>query len=348
MDKVKIIGLGIISRLGNEIDSVWKSLSLEDFNLISDDKVNYISQVPKNKRRRMNRYSDMVVCSAVDAVKDAKLELEQLDPFRVGTIYSTGYGPLNSNLEFTQMLLKGDPDLCSPTVFANTVSNACIGQVCMHLGLKGVSTIVMGSNSIGYSQMLISKGVADYILTGGIEEYNSDLYLALKNNKYSKNVYIAEASISLLLSNIEVKKDAYCELVDFAEINIGKYPLVNPTTEFAKNQMESLLSSFLSKHDSKSIDYVFNANNKSYFDRTENEVLKKFFDESVIITDLKKYAGETLGASLSVTIAIAALCLKKNKVPRNINKNLERKSINKILVTGYDVTGNYVLYLLQK
>ncbi|WP_221762869.1 hypothetical protein, partial [Streptococcus oralis] len=88
--------------------------------------------------------------------------------------------------------------------------------------------------------------------------------------------------------------------------------------------------------------------NKSYFDRTENEVLKKFFDESVIITDLKKYAGETLGASLSVTIAIAALCLKKNKVPRNINKNLERKSINKILVTGYDVTGNYVLYLLQK
>ncbi len=348
MENVKIIGLGMVNRLGGDIDNIWYSLSELNEALFRSEKAEYQSIVPSKKRRRMNRYSDMAVYSAGNAIRDAKLDIENIDPFKIGTIYSTGYGPLSSNLEFTDMLLKGDPDLCSPTVFANTVSNACIGHICMYLGLKGVSTIVMGSNSIGYSQMLLNKGDADYILTGAIEEYNPDLYASFKRNNLSQNVDISEAAVSLVLTSKVVNNNYYCDLVDFAEINIGKYPLVNQNTEKSKEQIKYILSKFLTKYPAETIDCVFNANNNSYFDNIENEVLENFFDKETIITKLKEFAGETLGSSLSLTIGVAALCLQKGKIPKNLAGISNKSGINRILVTGYDVTGNYILYLLQK
>ena len=41
--------------------------------------------------------------------------------YDIGTIYTTGFGPLNSNLKFARTMKQGDPDLCSPMIFSATV-----------------------------------------------------------------------------------------------------------------------------------------------------------------------------------------------------------------------------------
>lgn len=347
MDKVQIIGIGIISRAGTSIEEVWNSLDGKTAIEKREGRVAYVSSLPAGKRRRMNRYSDMTVYVSSEALKDGKIAMDDLDAYRIGTIFSTGYGPMESNLSFAKMALEEDPDLCSPTIFANTVSNACIGHVCVNLGCKGVSTIVMGSNSIGYSQMLMDKGDADYILSGSVEEYNEALYQCFRQNPYAADIDIGEAAVGLLLAKGE-HKGAYCRLVDFLEYNLGEYPLINKVEKEDIKQGETALKNFLSRQ-GQQIDAVFSAGNGSYFDEYEKELLENVLGGSVIYADrLKEYTGETLGSSFSVAIAVAAVCLKKGAIPEKlVSVKKEKREIKTALVTGYDVTGNYMVYFME-
>lgn len=347
MKEIQIIGIGMINRTGNTIDDVWNCLTSGTTVENTTGKAKYVSVLPLRRQRRMNRYSDMAVYVSYKALDDADIAVDSLDPYRIGTIFSTGYGPMESNLSFAGMVLDGDPDLCSPTVFANTVSNACIGHVCMNLGCKGVSTIVMGSNSVGYAQMLLDKDDADYILSGSVEEYNEALYQCLKHNPYSADIDIAEAAVGFLLTK-EEKKDAYCRLIDFMECDLGAYPLINRAEASDIKAVETALGRFLDKCDFP-VDAVFSAGNNSWFDKYESGMLRRVLGKEVIYVDgLKKYVGETLGSSLSVSIAVAAVCLKKQTIPESLaGIKTEGAVVRTILVTGYDVTGNYVAYLLS-
>ena len=349
MKKVYVSGVGIISSLGTSVNEVWERLNQADAGCDVKKEIEYESVLPARARRRMNRYSDMVVYTSVKAVEDAGVEMSEMDSFRAGTIFSTGYGPMVSNLKFANMVLEGDPDVCSPTVFASTVSNACVGHVCMNLGCKGVSTIVMGSNNVGYSQMLLDKGDADYILAGSVEEYCEPVYNALKANPYCTKAEVAEATVSFLLHQDE-NKEHYCTLLDFCECSLGKYPLIDQIDEEdVKVRLKKALSTFLENNSIK-VDTVFTVTSGNYFDKIEKDVLKEVLPEDVVVVDkIKEYAGETLGSSFNVALAIGALCMRENKIPEKITSDGKGGAdMSCALVTGYDVTGNYIAYLIAK
>ena len=351
MKNIKIIGIGVLSQAGITASEIWDTLESGNKPELVKGCIEYKSILPSAKRRRMNRYSDMAVYTSSKALEDAKVNVNEIDSYRIGTIFTTGYGPMVSNLQFGSSVVKGDPDLCSPTVFANTVSNACVGQVCMAFDCKGVSTIVMGSNNIGYSQMLLNRGKANFILSGAVEEYCEELYNSFQLNKYSKDVFIKEGTVTFLLKSSEVNdeaEDAYCQLVDFCECNIGKYPLVNKVDENSvKDRIVKTLSKFVSDS-GKEIDFVISANNGSYFDSVENAVLEEVFDnKKLIIGNIKEYIGDTLGTSINMNVMVAAMILKNEKLPKAF-ANESVKQVKTILVTGYDVTGNYIGYILEK
>ncbi|MGI6256706.1 MAG: beta-ketoacyl synthase N-terminal-like domain-containing protein [Anaerovoracaceae bacterium] len=347
MERTSVIGIGMINRLGNTADEVWDNLIKGNVQQWPKGKTEYPSVLSSRAQRRMNRYSDMSVNAVSRALEDAGIDVKKdIDPYRIGTIFSTGYGAMESNLIFSDSVLDGDPDLCSPTVFANTVSNACIGHICINFGCKGVSTVVMGSNSVGYSQMLISKGDADYVLTGAVEEYNEDLFTCFEKNPWAAGSDLAEATVGLLLSKDST--DSYCDLIDFVECDLGAYPLINKVEDKNVAIVERVLKDFVEKQKTP-IDGVICANNGTYFDEVENTVLKNIFGEDMLYANqLKKYSGENLGSSISMSIAIGAMCLKHKMIPKGITeKGIEGRDIHTILITGYDVTGNYVAYLMS-
>lgn len=334
MRNVDIAGIGIISSLGITPQEVWGALC-KDAPASDCEKISFPSFLPPAKRRRTDRFSDMAVYTAVTAAKDADFTPDE----KTGTVYTTSYGPLTGSLSFAKKVTLGDPDICSPTVFSGTVPNACVGQICMHLNCKGPSTVLTASNNIGYTQMLLSSGKTTEILTGAIDEYNEDLFSALKE-RYPLPVPYREGAVSFLTTISSSKK--YCTVVDFAECYLGGYPPFDGVeVDFAKNLIEKTV---LSVPSFREVDAMLCSDAGLAFDQVEQEALS-VLGAPKIITGLKKRLGETLGCAYNMNVAIGALILKHGFVPPALGENVP---VSSLLVTGYDLSGNYTITLLKK
>lgn len=345
MKKISVVGIGVISNLGNDPDTIWDTLSKIDRIPLEDEKIDYKSILPPIKRRRMNRYSDITLYTASKALEDADVTVADIGEYNIGTIYTTGYGPMAYNLKFSKVMVEGDPDMCSPTVFANTVSNACIGNVCIQLGTKGVSTIIMGSDNLAYSQMLISKGDASYILTGSIEEHCEELFQSFHQRERSKDVKVKEGAVTFLVKEQEEKDTkVYAQIIEIIEGSLGNYPLIHTiNTKEAAQTISEMAEELKKKYQ---FDAVFTSCNNTSFDKVEMEALGKVFGEDMVyIHNVKELLGETLGSAFNMNVLIGTLCLKHGELP--IQLASERKAVHTILVSGYDVSGNYSLAVLQ-
>ena len=209
----------------------------------------------------------------------------------------------------------------------------------MHLGCKGPSTVLTASNNIGYTQMLLSSEKATDVLTGAVDEYNEALFSALQE-KHPLPVPYREGAVSFLTTVSSSKK--YCAVVDFAECYLGGYPpFDNVDTDFAKTTVEKTL---LSVPAFREVDAVLCSDAGLAFDQVEQEALS-VLGSPEIITGLKKRLGETLGCAYNMNVAIGALILKHGFVPPVLGKNV---SVSSLLVTGYDLSGNYTVTLLRK
>lgn len=345
MRDVIVEGIGVISNLGNDVDEIWNNLSQGTDVLFDKSPIKYSSIITPAKKRRMSPYSDMTIYTASKALSDGNVTVEEAGSSSIGTIYTTGYGPMQSNLKFVKSVRAGDPDLCSPTVFANTVANSCVGNTCIQLGLKGVSTILMGSDNWSYSQGLIQKGDAAWILTGSVEEYCDKLIDSLGENESSKNISVKESAVSFLLGKEENSKDCYAHFRESITGDIGGYPLLEQVDE--TDAYEMIVDMANEMKEKYPIDAVFTSCNGSYFDEIEKKALSDALgNEVTYVHNVKKLIGETLGCAFNINMLIAALCIKHEKLPVSLNK--EQKAVRSILVSGYDVSGNYYLGVLEK
>lgn len=349
MENIKIMGIGVISKLGNNLDEIWKNLDTNAESTDNQGKIDFESVVTKKKRRRMNRYSEMTVYTTNKALESSVINMEVLDKTKVGTIFSTGYGPMVSNLTFAEMVHEGDQDLCSPTVFANTVSNTCVGHVCMEYGFQGVSTILMGSNNIAYSSSLLRKGVADHIVTGSVEEYCEELYESFKQKEITRDVPIQEASVTFVLKKSDKSSKGYCEIIETKDCNVGIYPLIEKVNESRVKQNITKLLKQVAEGNHFEIDLIIDSTNGSYFDALESDILIDIFGSQIPrIDNVKMFFGETLGSSCNIGLLVGAMILKKGYVPEKLRKNIKIGHLKTILVTGYDVSGNYTATVITK
>ena len=336
MKNVDIFGIGILSSLGSAPREVWGSLT-ENKPANNERKISFSSFLPPAKKRRTDRFSDMSVYTAVTALQDA----ETVATEKTGTVYTTGYGPLTGNLAFARKVALGDPDLCSPTAFSGTVSNACVGQICMNLGCKGPSTVLTSSNNIGYTQMLLSSGKANDVLTGATEEYNEELFSAL-SKQYPLSVEYAEGAVSFLIGASGLLPEKYCTVVDFAECYVGGYPPFGDVdSDLAKKNIEQAL---LSVPEFKEAEAVLPSDAGIPFDETEKEILFSALGQKKMISGVKKRLGETLGCAYNMNVAIAAMILKNGRIPSALGGG----TASSVLVTGYDLSGSYYMTLLKK
>ncbi|AJH03104.1 beta-ketoacyl synthase N-terminal-like domain-containing protein [Bacillus thuringiensis] len=344
MDEISIIGIGVISNLGNDVETIWEKLMQEGETLNSGDEILFESGLSLSQRKKANRYSEMGFYVSKMALKDSKINVDNIDKKRVGTVYTTGYGPIVSSLKFSESVVEGDYEFCSPTIFANTVNNTCVGHICMLLGLKGVSTVLMGSNNLTYSQILMNKEHTDYILTGAIEEYCKELHDTFQVHENSKNIFIKEGAVSLLVKNKDDSGLAYCNIVDGFECNIDKYPITDRVEgNKVRGKIKQLISEAVKQYD---IDVFFSSCNNSYFDCVELEAAQEVLNKDTLyVNHVKNLFGETLGAAFNMNVMVAALCIKNSRLPLKLD-SLQRK-VNCALVSGYDISGNYMLAVLK-
>lgn len=324
--KAYIESIGVISRCAQsvcELTNVQNGGEYQESAL----PIEFDSQIPSAKMRRNSRYNKIACTAADNALRETTIT-ETFDRRRIGTIISTGYGPIVNNTQFAETVKKGVPGLCSPYIYAGAVPNSCIGQICILNGFKGVSTVLTGGDPLEYSSMLLAASKADLIICGSVEEYSEPLYNELGKLDALNGSELSEGSAVMMLTREKTEK-TLCSVSGFSSASLGKSPLLHKI----ESGNAEIIYDILKKCDNAP-DAVFNAANGTYFDDTEIKAIKSIFPDAHLVSP-KKWAGETLGCGYMMNTVFAASAIRSGKY-------------KKVLVTGVDMIGNYCTAILER
>jgi len=341
MKQVYINGIGVVIPGASELEELW--CLLEEKQTINEAKIQEIPPfISSRKTRRMDRLSVMALYGIYSVFKDLNKIKADLDPYEVGTIYNTDIGPLKTVLEFASSISEESEIEPSPVVFANTVMNACVGHLCIELGLKGVSTVMIGSNYVGYAMQLIQRGSAKRIVTGGLDEYLQELFDILNDRGI-----VAREGVSTIILADERNSDSFCEVVAYSEVNLNAHYCFDvgfkPNPDYIQKAMSNVLEK--ANLDASHIDAVITASDNQDFTNTEIAVIHDIFGDNIPILHPKYILGELIGASLGINLTVGALALKKQKLPLLADSN---KQLEYVLVNDFNISGNYTSFILKR
>lgn len=188
--RVVITGAGVISPVGNDADTFWKSL-LEGKSgidrITAFDASEYSTQIAgevkdfnpelymdKKDVKRTDRYVQFALAATKMAVEDAKLSITEENADRVGVYIGSGIGGLGTWEEQHTVLLEKGPRRVSPFFIPMMIANMASGLVSIEYGAKGptastITACATGTNAIGDAFRVIQYGDADVMITGGAE-----------------------------------------------------------------------------------------------------------------------------------------------------------------------------------
>ena len=321
--EVYINGIGAVSEAACIAEEFSALTDVREY-LAKGQMTEFTSAVPASKLRRAGRYSKLTVSAAAFALKDS--ETEFTDPYRTGAVIASGYGAVEYNIQFSDQVQGGEPQLCSPSVFSQSVANSCLGQLCMINGIKGESTMLRGGDPLEYASLLIETDKADIILCGETEEWSEELKASFNAKKAANGAVISEGSAFAVLGT-EKNNSTYCKVSDHSSAALGFCPLL-----YVKEDIAAVIKEVLSDMP-QNADVIFTAANGTWFDAVEAGCIKEVFADTPSFSP-KTVFGETLGSSYMLSVCLAAAALK--------NGSFKGRACRSVIVTGFDMTGNYM------
>ncbi|MYL57795.1 beta-ketoacyl-[acyl-carrier-protein] synthase II, partial [Virgibacillus halodenitrificans] len=197
--RVVITGLGAITPLGNNVDTMWKNVLAGKSGIDFVTRVNKddfpakvaaevkefdpTAYMDKKDARKMDPFTQYAVAAAKMAVEDAKLTIDDSNAHRVGVWIGSGIGGMQTwEDQHTKFLEKG-PKRVSPFFVPMMIPDMAAGQVSIQLGAKGINSCSVtacasGANSIGDAFKAVQRGDVDYIIAGGTEAPISNMAFA--------------------------------------------------------------------------------------------------------------------------------------------------------------------------
>ncbi len=366
--RVVITGLGVVSPLGNTVAEFWDNLiagksgagpityfdtthfdtkfacEVKNF-----DPLNYMD---RKLSTRVDPFTQYALAASGMAFKDSGLDMTKIDPYRVGVVYGSGIGGMwTYDKEMRKLYDKqGNPDRISPFFIPMLIADIAAGRISMMFGLKGpnyatISACTTSAHSIADSVMLIQRGNADVMVTGGSEAvicpmgvggFNAMKALSTRNEApekasrpFDKNrdgFVMGEGGATLILEELEFAKARGAKI--YGEISgIGLTADAHHITEPAPGGegVAEAMRIAIKDADMKpeDIDCV-NAHGTStyYNDKNETEAIKKVFGEhayKIPVHSIKSMIGHLLGAAGAMESIASVLTINKGIVPPTIN-----------------------------
>ena len=188
--RVVVTGLGVISPVGNTVESFWDALlkgksgvgTITRFDAsamktrIAGEVKDFQPEtvIDPHEVRRLDLFSQFAICSAAQAFAQSGLVMDNEDPFRAGVIYGSGIGGINVLEEQVGVYLSKGPGRVSPFYIPGMISDIAAGHIAIMYGLRGpnyatTSACASGSHAIGAAYHEILLGNADVMITGGSE-----------------------------------------------------------------------------------------------------------------------------------------------------------------------------------
>ncbi len=365
--RVVVTGMGAITPLGNNLETTWDALKAGKSGvgpLTRLDKDEFPSQVAGEIRdfnptdfmeskdaRKMANFSQYAVAGAVQAMKQAGLDENSIDPERSGVVLGNGIGGFEIIEESHRILFDKGPRRVPPMTIPKLISNEGPAQVAIHFGFKGpcytmTTACSSGTDAIGNSMRMIQADQADIFITGGVEGCITGLGLAgfcvLKAlstayndtpekasrpfDKDRDGFVLAEGSGILVLEELEHAKKRgaaiLAEVVGYG-ITCDAYHLTapDPAGDGAARAMKlALREAGMQPSD---IDYI-NAHGTSTptNDPIETKAIKAAFGDhayKVKISSTKSMTGHMVGAAGGIEAIIGIQAILNGYIPPTIN-----------------------------
>ncbi|MFC5648402.1 beta-ketoacyl-ACP synthase II [Paenibacillus solisilvae] len=203
MERVVITGLGAITPLGNDVETLWTNLLAGQSGIAQIDTFDTARHKAKiaglvrnfdaeaifgrKEARRMDRFCQFALAAAEQAVADSGLDLANVDLERMGVYVGSGIGGLTTLLEQDGVLQDRGPERVSPTLVPMMISNMAAAMISIRYGSQGptlspVTACSIGNTAIGEAYRLLAMGGADVIIAGGSEAAVSEISLASFSN----------------------------------------------------------------------------------------------------------------------------------------------------------------------
>ncbi|SHJ56521.1 3-oxoacyl-[acyl-carrier-protein] synthase II [Parasporobacterium paucivorans DSM 15970] len=195
MNRVVITGMGVISPVGNEVDSFWESLVNGKVGIgpitrfdTTGYKATLAAEVKgfdpsvymeRSDILHSDLYTQFGIAAAAQAVEDSGI-LGTVNPERMAVYFGTGIGGMQTFIDETRKLIEKGPRRISPFFIPMTIANMAAGMIAIRFGCKGaampsVTACASGTNAIGEALRAIRHGYADAIIAGGAEATITEL-----------------------------------------------------------------------------------------------------------------------------------------------------------------------------
>ena len=304
----------------------------------------------RKEARRLDRYCQFALAALELALRDARLSLEELDPERVGVVFGTGFGGLETLVHQHRTLLERGPDKVSPFFVPMMIANMAAGHAAMRTGARGpnetiITACASSNHAAGEAFRLIQRGEADVVFTGGSEAALERLAfagfcamkaLSTRNEEPEKasrpfdarrdGFVMGEGAAVLVLeeAGLAVKRGAtiYAEVVGYGATS-DAYHITQPAPRGrggARAMQKALEDAGLLP---SQVDYI-NAHGTGtpLGDLAETQAIKDVFGEHayrLAVSSTKSMTGHLLGAAGAVELAATALAVSEGALPPTIN-----------------------------
>ena len=376
MKRVVVTGLGAVTPLGNNVPDTWQAMkegrsgvgaitlfAATNFKtrFAGEVKDFDITQVLDRKEaRKMDRYSQFAVMVAKEALEQSRLNLQAEDPERIGVVWATGMGGLQTLQDECADYALGDgTPRFSPFYIPKVIPNLGAAHIPLLYGLKGPNFAVSAACSSSGSAIAaaldsIRVGRADIMLTGGSEAvitplgvggFNALRALSTRNDSpetasrpFSKSrdgFVMGEGAGCLVLEEYEhaLRRGAtiYAELAG-AGINADAYHITAPEPE-GKGAMRVMQ---LALHDAgmtpADIDYInTHGTSTPLGDVAELMAIKQVWGEDAYrlsISSTKSMTGHLIGATGAVEAIASIMAMREGIVPPTINHEADDEDEN--------------------
>lgn len=367
--RIVITGMGALSPLGNTVEENWdamkngrsgirmiENIDSETYAVHIGGEVRNYDPSPYFKKdpkavRRCDRFEQLAMGAAAQALENAGIDPEKVDGTRVGVMIGSGIGGLGIHGDNCETLIKNGPRRVSPFCIPYMITNMAAGMISIEYGFGGpnmsISTACATANhSIGEAWRIMKFGDADVMICGGAEAAilpigitgfanmkalstrNDDPATASRPYDIDRDGFVmAEGAGVIVLETLEHAKargaNILAELVGYG-LSSDAYHLTSPMPEGegASRCMQMALDHAGLKPED--VDYInTHGTSTTLGDICETRAIKRTFGDyaknGLVVSSTKSMTGHLLGAAGAIELLACVMAIKDNFIPPTIN-----------------------------
>ncbi len=366
MRRVVVTGMGALTPIGNNLDSFWTNLKagksgagpITRFDT-TKFKTNFACElkdfdlnefIPKSESRRYDRFTSYALVAVEEAIKNGGIDFESLDKNRVGVIWGSGNGGIETfTEEMIEFVKNGETPRFNPFFIPKIIADIASGIISIKYGLRGpnfttISACATSTTAIIEAFNHIRWGKADMIVTGGSEApitiaglggFNASRALSTNNDDpmgaskpfdVNRDGFVmGEGAGALILESLEHAQargaHIYGEVVG-GGMAADAYHMTgtHPEGEGAFLGMNEALREAEIK--ATDIDYInMHATSTPMGDASELKAIARVFGEKpdLNISATKSMTGHLLGAAGAIEAIASIMTTIDNVIPPTIN-----------------------------